>query len=73
MAGSNDNGDYLGAPKDRTAYIGHNRAIPLDIYPINVHEHEGQYASFAILAGKGDGRDPLCIVDFGLGLPNVSS
>ncbi|KAK7721463.1 hypothetical protein SLS63_009577 [Diaporthe eres] len=69
----NDNGDYLGAAKDRTAYIGHNRAIPLDIYPINVHKHEGQYASFAILAGKGDGRDPLCIVDFGLGLPNYHS
>lgn len=72
MIGSNDVGDYLGTPKNRNSYIGHNKAFALDIYPLNVHKHEAQYATFAILAGKGKGQDPMCIVDFGLGRPNVS-
>lgn len=73
VARSNDNGELLGAPKNNHLYVGHNRAIALDIFPINVRKHQGQYASYVILAGKGNGRDPLCIVDLGLDLPNVSS
>lgn len=72
MTGSNDNGKYLGAPKNKNFYIGNNKALALDIFPINVHDDESQYATFVILAAKGNGRDPLCIVDFGLGRPNVS-
>ncbi|KAG6357399.1 hypothetical protein INS49_013276 [Diaporthe citri] len=69
----NDAGDYLGYPKDTNLYIGHNKGLAIDVYPNNVHKHEGQYATFAILAAKGEGRDPLCIVDFGLGYPNYYS
>lgn len=72
ITGSNDIGEYLGTPKDKNLYIGYNKGLAIDVYPINVHKHESQYATFAILAAKGNGRDPLCIVDFGLGLPNVS-
>lgn len=72
MTGSNDNGDYLGTSKDDNAYAKQNSGVSLDVYPNNVHKHEGQFATFFILAGKGDGRDSLCIVDMGLGKPNVS-
>lgn len=73
IVGSNDQGEYLGTPKEKKSYIGHNKGLAIDVYPINVHKHESQYATFAILAAKGNGRDPLCIVDFGLGLPDVST
>lgn len=72
MIGSNDNGEYLGTPKNQNLYIGQNKGLAIDIYPINVQKHEGQYATFVILAAKGKGRDPVCIVDFGLDRPNVS-
>jgi hypothetical protein len=72
VACSNDVGDYLGTSKRENSYLIHNKALALDIYANNVHEHEGQYATFAILAAKGDGRNPVCIVDMGLGRPNVS-
>ncbi|KAJ0120928.1 hypothetical protein J7T55_015666 [Diaporthe amygdali] len=68
----NDVGDYIGISKDRNAYIGPNMPRALNIYPINRKEHEFQYATFAILEAKGRGRDPLCIVDLGIGSPNVS-
>lgn len=72
ITGSNDRGDYLGTAKNRNFYAGHNKAVAMEIYPNNVHKHEGQFATFAILAAKGDGKDPICIVDLGLGRPNVS-
>ena len=72
MTISNDNGDYIGTSKDRNLYAGQNKGLSLDIYPVNVHKHEGQFATFAILAAKGNGRDPICIVDVGLSSPKVS-
>lgn len=65
-------GDYLGTNKNDNLYAMPNRALSLEVFPNNVHEHEGQFATFAILEAKGNGRDPLCIVDMGLGRPNVS-
>lgn len=73
ITGSNDVGDYLGTQKDKHSFIAHNKGLSINVYPINVAEHEGQYATYAILAAKGKGSDPLCIVDLGLGLPNVST
>lgn len=72
IIGSNDIGDYLGTAKNRNFYAGHNKAVAMEIYPNNVQKHEGQFVTFAILSAKASGKDPICIVDLGLGRPNVS-